>query len=131
MSSPGAQVPEYLLEVGVVGPFGPQVLGELPGLALCGGPLRGRRSGGMAPGLRGDCRPTHRLPALAAGRGAQDGPQRLRVTLGESQRAAARSLRADAVSTEKEVVNVMPDATSTGSARDRRWLILGVIGQRS
>jgi len=25
----------------------------------------------------------------------------------------------------------MPDATSTGSARDRRWLILGVIGQRS
>ena len=27
--------------------------------------------------------PAHRLPALAAGRGAQDGPQRLRVTLGE------------------------------------------------
>jgi EmrB/QacA subfamily drug resistance transporter len=26
------------------------------------------------------------------------------------------------------VVNLMPDATSTGSASDRRWLILGVIG---
>ena len=27
--------------------------------------------------------PAHRLPALTAGRGTQDGPQPLRVTLGE------------------------------------------------
>ena len=30
--------------------------------------------------------------------------------------------------TAKEVVSLMPDATSRGSAPDRRWLILGVIG---
>ena len=35
----------------------------------------------VTPGKRSA--PAHRLPALAAGRGAQDGPQRLRVTLGE------------------------------------------------
>ena len=29
--------------------------------------------------------------------------------------------------TEKEMVNLMSDATSVSSARDRRWLILGVI----
>src|SRR5712691_5433882 len=34
----------------------------------------------------------------------------------------------DAVNTEKGVVNVMSDAISGDSARDRRWLILGVIG---
>ena len=28
----------------------------------------------------------------------------------------------------KEVVSLMADATSSDSARDRRWLILGVIG---
>jgi hypothetical protein len=60
----------------------------------------------LTPGKRSA--PAHRLPALAASRGAQDGPQRLRVTLGKSQRAATRRLRAgrskhrerDAVNTE-------------------------------
>jgi hypothetical protein len=46
----------------------------------------------LTPGKR--TAPAHRLPALAAGRGAQDGPQRLRVTLGERPAAATRSLRA-------------------------------------
>jgi hypothetical protein len=35
--------------------------------------------------------PAHRLPAPGAGRGAQDSPQRPRVTLGESQRAATEA----------------------------------------
>src|SRR6266511_4082518 len=47
-----------------------------------------------------------------------------REASGRQHEASAR----DAANTEKEVVNVMPDATSTDSTRDRRWLILGVIG---
>ena len=50
-----AQVPEHFFEGGVVGPLGPKVLGELPGLAAGGGPCRARRgcgchraSGGVA-----------------------------------------------------------------------------------
>ena len=35
----------------------------------------------LTPGKRGA--PAYRLPALTAGRGAQDGPQRLRITPGE------------------------------------------------
>src|SRR5580698_11518696 len=39
------------------------------------------------------------------------------------------NIYAQAVTTEKEVVDLMSSATSTGSAWDRRrWLILGVIG---
>jgi hypothetical protein len=34
----------------------------------------------------------------------------------------------DAVNTEKEVVDVMSDAGTVNSVRDRSWLILGVIG---
>ena len=34
----------------------------------------------------------------------------------------------DAVTTQKKVVNLMSDAASADGVRDRRWLILGVIG---
>ena len=34
----------------------------------------------------------------------------------------------DAVTAQKKVVNRMSDTTSADGARDRRWLILGVIG---
>src|SRR5262249_24441568 len=34
----------------------------------------------------------------------------------------------DAVATQKKVVNLMSDAASADGVRDRRWLILGVIG---
>src|SRR5215831_12759875 len=34
----------------------------------------------------------------------------------------------DAVATQKKVVNLMSDAASADGVRDRRWVILGVIG---
>ena len=34
----------------------------------------------------------------------------------------------DAVTTQKKVVNLMSDAASADGVRDRRWVILGVIG---
>ena len=42
--------------------------------------------------------------------------------------AAARSMACHTRNNSEKVVNRMSDATSTDSARDRRWLILGVIG---
>src|SRR5690348_6299857 len=46
----------------------------------------------------------------------------------DRSRWTAASMR-NAVTTEKEeVVNLMPDATSISSVRDRRWWILGVVG---
>src|SRR5215468_10723058 len=42
--------------------------------------------------------------------------------------AAARSAATPSVTAEEKVVSFMSDATSINSTRDRRWLILGVIG---
>src|SRR6266571_3274636 len=81
----------------------------------------------LTPGKRSA--PAHRLPALAAGprcagRPATPPRNARREASGRQHEASAR----DSVNTEKGVVNVMPDAISGDSARDRRWLILGVIG---
>src|SRR6266446_546346 len=59
-----------------------------------------------------------------AGRHATPPRNARREASGRQHEASAR----DAVNTEKGVVNVMSDAISGDSARDRRWLILGVIG---
>src|SRR3984893_4377740 len=59
-----------------------------------------------------------------AGRAATPPRNARREASGRQHEASAR----DAVNTEKGVVNVMSDAISGDSTRDRRWLILGVIG---
>src|SRR5258707_11004020 len=97
------------------------------------------RSHGQCPGARSARRPslharkTQRSCSSAtsprrwprcAGRPATPPRNARREASGRQHEASAR----DAVNTEKGVVNVMSDAISGDSARDGRWLILGVIG---
>src|SRR5260221_23522 len=70
--------------------------------------------------------PTHLLAPEPASIPANRAAEEARC---EHSNITSTDFRAHAVTTEKEVVNVMSDVTTADSAWDRRrWLILGVIG---